>query len=432
MALPELAIDTPTLVVLGLVVFIVVAVAVFGAFTLRLRRSRLEPELAPPKSTKDSRAGQPKPSVAEPKRMAMSATGTSAFAPTVTPVVAPAAVDAHDVKEANPVLNLFSKGSLQELRPVLDPQYGVRYPDIENATKIEPRSIPALLEKLAAHGILQAKVSEKIMVCDICSSSNLSARYLCPTCKSINLVRQTSVEHVTCGYTGPQAEFRKKGDLVVCPKCDNEFRPNGPEARVKVGDIQYTCQDCGTSTREPGIFFHCANCEALIPSKGVAFRSLYSYTLERNSNIQSAVLLELASSMLKELGYQVQVPGTLTGRSGLKHKFDLVFSNGETGAVSVVGEPNISNERFLKEFFTSLFDSLPAFQVMIALPSASELARKLAMTNKTQIIEGGDMNTILRDLRTTIVSMKGSSTSPRKSAAVESMREPDRQEAPRP
>ncbi len=322
-------------------------------------------------------------------------------------------------KDGGSLLDFFSKGAIQELRPTSDEQYGVRYIEIENLTKVEPRNVPALLERLAARGVLLRRTYERKIVCEICNSKNLSPRYECTTCKSTNLERERVIEHVTCGHSGSDGEFGRRGDLLVCPHCDGEFRSSGPEANLKVSEIIYSCQDCGASTRQPGIYFHCAGCDAIVPSNGVAFANLYSYALARNGDLQSVVLLELISSMLKEMDYEVEIPGTLQGKSGILHKFGLVFSmNGQVGAVSVVQIGSATDDLGLRDIFTSVFDCSPSFHVLITIPNAGESVKKLATQQGTHVIEGGDVKGILRLFRSYAIGLRSSAQSRQRQTAT--------------
>jgi hypothetical protein len=328
------------------------------------------------------------------------------------------AVQVDSPKDGGSLLDFFSKGAIQELRPTPDAQFGVRYIEIENLTKVEPRNVPALLERLAARGVLMRRTYERMIVCEICNSRNLSPRYECTTCMSTNLERERVMEHVTCGHSGSDGEFVRRGDLLVCPHCDGEFRSSGPEVNLKVSEIIYSCQDCGASTRQPGIYFRCAGCGAIVPSNGVAFANLYSYALARNGDLQSVVLLELISSMLKEMDYEVDIPGTLRGKSGLSHKFGLVFSvAGQVGAVSVVQVGRSTDELTLRDIFTSAFDCSPSFHVLITIPNAGESVKKLAIQHKTHVIEGGDVKGILRLFRSYAIGLRSSAQSQQRQGA---------------
>jgi len=335
------------------------------------------------------------------------------------PVASPSGKGVESPKEGGSLLDFFSKGAIQELRPTSDAQYGVRYIEIENLTKVEPRNVPALLERLAARGVLLRRTYERKIVCEICNSKDLSPRYECTTCKSTNLERERVIEHVTCGHSGFDGEFGRRGDLLVCPHCDGDFRSSGPEVNLKVSEIIYSCQDCGARTRQPGIFFHCAGCDAIVPSNGVAFANLYSYALARDGDLQSVVLLELISSMLKEMDYEVQIPGTLQGKSGILHKFGLVFRvGGRVGAVSIVQIGGATDELGLRDIFTSVFDCSPSFHVLITIPNAGESVKKLANQHKTHVIEGGDVKGILRLFRSYAIGLRSSSQSNQRQMAA--------------
>lgn len=324
------------------------------------------------------------------------------------PDSAQAAAD-HGLEGAGSLLDFFAKGAIQELRPVRDEQYGARYIEIENLTKVEPRNVPALLERLAARGVLLKRTYERRIVCEVCSSSNLSPRYECTTCRSTNLEREKVIEHVTCGHSGPMGTFERRGNALSCPHCGVEFGSSGPEVNVRAAEIVYSCQDCGASTRQPGVYFHCGGCDATVPTNGVAFANLYSYALARKSDLQSVVLLELISSMLREMGYQVEIPGALKGRSGIVHDFGLAFGiSGQVGVVTILQTGGAENEQATRDTFTSVFDCSPCLHVAIAIPNAGESVRRLANEYDAHVVEGGDVKTILRLFRSYAIGLRSS------------------------
>lgn len=325
-----------------------------------------------------------------------------------------------DSQRGGSLLDFFSKGAIQELRPVRDAQYGVRYIEIENLTKVEPRNVPALLERLAARGVLLRRTYERRIVCEVCNSSDLSPRYECTTCRSNNLERERVIEHVSCGHSGPTGMFERRSDMLVCPHCGVEFGSSGPEVNPRAGEVVYSCQDCGASTRQPGVFFHCGGCGATVPTNGVAFANLYSYALARDSDLQSVVLLELISSMLREMGYDVQIPGTMKGRSGITQRFGLVFGiGGQVGVVTVVQAMEATSELELRETFVSAYDCTPCLHVMISIPNAGDSVKKLAAQYKAHVIEGGDVKGILRLFRSYAIGLRSTAQREKRQALAE-------------
>ena len=109
------------------------------------------------------------------------------------------------------------------------------------------------------------------------------------------------------------------------------------------------------------------------------------------------------------MGFEVEIPGTLQGRSGISQKFGLVFRlRSQTGLVTVVKTGDAMDELALRGVFTSVFDCSPSFHVVIAIPNAGESVRKLATQYKAHLIEGGDLKSILRLFRSYAIGIRSS------------------------
>jgi len=393
-------------------------------------------------------------------------------------------------KESKPILDLFTKGGLEELKPTRDSVLGVRYLDVEAVAKMDPRKVPGLLDSLAAHGDLKSRIQEQAMVCLVCNSTDLATRYLCPSCRSMDIHKQQVVEHISCGYVGAELDFPRVGGRMSCPNCKVEFRQGSPELKPKVNEVWFKCGNCSKLSRNPLIFISCRNCEAVVPSNGVTFMNLYAYSLgeyrtqppvrapEREAvpvpepaqftravqsaeftkpvqlaeptqifqsvqprpSVQipqpqpsispppreqplvaaikqeaavvkkeddgSAALLKSLSDMLMRKGYHVESPGTMVGRTGIKHKFDLVFNKDEAKGLINIVAPGAGGGQTLGEFIVSTYDSGATYVFLVTLSEIGKSTKEVLSSNGVRVIQGTDVRKVVGDLEVLVASVR--------------------------
>jgi hypothetical protein len=145
-------------------------------------------------------------------------------------------------------------------------------------------------------------------------------------------------------------------------------------------------------------------------TRDVNFMSLYSYELSKNIDIDSIVLIEPLRNKLKQLGYQIESPGTLLGKSGITHQFDIVCydQHNKIIALDVVYSNILVNESHLTKHFMATFDTRPSKSIMICVPKVTEVTEKLARQCNITLIEGTGMEDISEKLRKFILSLSTS------------------------
>ncbi|MBV9666515.1 MAG: hypothetical protein JO327_00135, partial [Nitrososphaeraceae archaeon] len=240
----------------------------------------------------------------------------------------------YSLRPVQQIINLLTK-EINELKPVFDLQYTCRYPSVERMSELKPHEVPGLLEHMTSYHILESHLHEKIIVCDRCSSPNLATRYLCPHCKSMSISKHRTIEHVSCSYISIEDEFliaknndnainegNSNNNNFICPRCKTKLHPNSPD--VKINEGWFFCNDCSQRSREPVVVYFCRECERMMFVGDVDFKNLYAYTLSKSVDMSKVILIEPIREILEQIGYQAESPGYITGKSGIKHRFDIV------------------------------------------------------------------------------------------------------------
>lgn len=305
--------------------------------------------------------------------------------------------------KAQLLISKFVSDDLNILYPKFDSKKGFRYPIIEDILG-DFSSTETFLERLFEGGILDRKLYDKIVKCPSCNSANVSIHYTCPHCKSFDIKKSALIEHIKCGYIDTEDHFQKENKLI-CPRCNKELvNPNIDYHRA---GVWCNCNQCTKSFDIPVPIHFCRECDENFTFDEAIYKNVYSYTLTpeaaKESNL-SFILTVPIIDFLEKLGYEVESPGFLTGKSGTRHMFDLTArSYGKktnTTAIDIVtSSDDIVSEQSVFSMFAKIFDTTPNRSCLVAIPKMSENGKKLASLYKIDLVEAKDQNSALEALK---------------------------------
>lgn len=300
------------------------------------------------------------------------------------------------------ILGKFLSGEIDKLTPIFDPKHGYTYPLVE-AVVGEPAATEDFLNRLHEIGILRREVIDKVISCHKCGSSSVSVRYCCPYCKSFNVKKSSLVEHIQCGYIDVEDRFRQK-DKLVCPRCHNELTK--PDVNYRKAGVWCACNDCSKNFDIPVTSHFCRECKNVFVFEDAIYRDVYSYTLNQDVIKEAGVGFVLVAPLrefMQSLGFNVESPGFLKGKSGASHMFDIAsWRGGTTRQVIVIdlatsGEGEVSEQAIIA-MFAKVYDVTPDRAILVAIPRMSENGRKLASLYKIELVEGRNQKEALKAL----------------------------------
>jgi hypothetical protein len=255
-----------------------------------------------------------------------------------------------------------------------------------------------LLEYLQKAGVLQKKSEGRLLGCPEHEGAvDLAPRVKCPYCASMQLRKGALFQHV-CGYMGAPELF-----VRGCPQCK---KGASPQTLKSVG-TWYECEACHKRSAQPNVFLYCKRYGHDFPL-GVAKlvdQAVYRLTPEAEAALRGR--LGVVVSLLRGLrgaGAEVEPSGKLTGESGVEHDFDLLIDSGgnkvpvdvkaaESGPVDVVA---------VLSTYAKALDTKASPTIMVALPEASEEAKKTASAYGMLLIEGADPKKIAEKILETV------------------------------
>jgi transcription elongation factor Elf1/ATP-dependent Clp protease adapter protein ClpS len=302
------------------------------------------------------------------------------------------------------LISKFSSGEIDALNPVFDPNLGIRYPLVDEVVG-DGANANDFLEKLFKGGVLKRKLYDKIIYCPSCNSSNVSIHYTCPHCKSFDIKKSALIEHIKCGYIDTEDKFTK-GNKLVCPKCNKELI--NPDIDHNRAGVWCSCNQCTKSFDIPVPSHFCRRCKEEFSFEEAVYKNVYSYNLSSEAKKAATIgwiMIGPIMELLENLGYTVESPGFLKGKSGTRHMFDLTAVSAEGNNTTVIDlstSDDVVSEQSVISMFAKIFDTNPDQACLVAIPKMNENGRNLASLYKIELIEAKDQNAAMEALKACI------------------------------
>ena len=304
------------------------------------------------------------------------------------------------------LISKFVSDELATLNPIYDQKQGFRYPIVDEIVG-DSSSTNEFLQKLFEGGVLERKLYDKIVYCPSCSSANISIHYTCPHCKSFDVKKSALIEHIKCGYIDTEDHFQKEGKLV-CPRCNKEL--TNPDLDYHKAGVWCTCNQCGKSFDIPVPAHFCRECHENFTFDEALYKDVYSYSLTSEAAKEATlgcILTVPIIEFLEDLGFEVESPGFLNGKSGTRHMFDLTaVSAGKKKNTTVIdfatSTDDVVSEHSVIAMFAKIFDATPDKACLVAIPQMSENGRKLASLYKIDLVEAKNQSMAIEALKDSV------------------------------
>jgi DNA-directed RNA polymerase subunit RPC12/RpoP len=295
--------------------------------------------------------------------------------------------------QARKVLDLLVRNPRMVITPEILPTDEIHYPQLDAVVGATSDG-EQLLSRMTSSGVLVSDMVDQVIQCPECSSRQVSTRYLCAKCFSVNIVRSFLYEHLKCGKVANDDVFRK-GDQLICPKCQSVLHNFGIEYRV-VG-AWYKCNECGESFNEPVHSHFCRPKHHQFNLERVRLFPIYQYRINRNAltEIRKEILLySEALTILEDAGFTVRAPFDIIGKNGEPQTFDIVvtlkgrWGAGKMIAVDIAGQGAPVAVDLIRAFAAKIRDARPAESYLIVVPGLTEEGKALAQKLKVNFVEG--------------------------------------------
>jgi len=293
-------------------------------------------------------------------------------------------------------------GRIVDIKPQFDfaTELGFVYPVAEGTLKVKGKEAVAIMESLAAKGILNKSFFDRLLRCRRCQSINLRPSTHCPKCGSGDIIRGRILEHFACKYVGVEDEFAAKG-RYVCPRCKLELRTLGDDYQSQ--GVLYKCRDCSEIFTVPLIKWRCLKCSSLATEDEISEVIIYSYSFDESKRNRLEFELRPKARLvefLRQYGYEVTENARVKGRSGAEHCIDILATRDDgvvihNIAIGIeIARDKIGLDRIL-DFDVKAYDSGIHDKIMIIIPGLGEEARKFASYQRIKVIEPKDLEIVL-------------------------------------
>jgi len=290
-------------------------------------------------------------------------------------------------------------GRLETLRPSIDREGGIVYRDAIDALGNDASQT---LDTLVRGGVLERTSESRILACPSHPDSlDLSPRLKCPSCNSM-LLRKGTLDQHNCGFMGAREVFS-----TSCPKCG---RPSPPQTLRLMGSW-YECDADKNRFASPNVYLFCRKFNHEFPVQDALLVDQASYKLTRAAakdlNERLGIVL-MTKWWLQVAGYDVKTPGTVKGVSGVQHSFDILLQKGENSVpvdIKMGSEGPIGVAEVLATYAKAL-DTKSSPSVLVAVPSASEDARRSVSSYGMLLVEGSDPRRISQGLVSAVQKFK--------------------------
>ena len=273
----------------------------------------------------------------------------------------------------------------------------VTYPDVTKL--IPPGSSAEVLDSLLAQGLLIKEYYTSEILCPSCGSSSLKDKYTCVSCHRSHIETGDMIEHYSCGNVDFEAKFDKDGRLL-CPKCRKELKVIGTDYR-RVGKL-FRCNDCGKASSIPRVAHVCQNCGTVSTPENAQLRILHEYRIngKKRKEIESiAGIYGPLVDFLEKEGFKIESPAFVEGKSGIEHPFDIAAEiSGNRTLLDIRTDKESVGEIEVLTFFAKTMDVAHWEAILIAVPRASESARRFSRQYSITLVEGHNMNEILASI----------------------------------
>jgi len=296
--------------------------------------------------------------------------------------------------EARKIAHFMLRSPRTPVSPEIVSTDEIRYPELEPVVGISASETLDLLKRLVEAKVVVADLVDKAPACPECGSHQVSTRYVCPKCFNYDIARSFLFEHLKCGKVASDDTFRK-GDQLICPKCQTILHNYGIEYRA-VG-AWYQCGNCKESFNLPSHSHFCRPRRHQFTMDRARLVPVYQYRLNPDAlaEIRREMLMYAdAVTMLEALGLTVLAPYELPGKSGQRQPFDMVatlkgrWGGSKTIAIDVVSSESGVSAEAVRNFVNKVRDAKPSESYLIAIPKLADEAKALAKSLRLTFVEG--------------------------------------------
>lgn len=286
------------------------------------------------------------------------------------------------------------------VEPSIGQEGKIHWEIVEKVISGSELNIRDLLEHMTEAGIFKRVPVRNFILCPLDERADVLPQLACPKCGKTELVKTSLLSHNLCGYIGERSKFEgAEAGGLICPKCKREIKNEGD---LRLVGIWFECMSCGARTNTPNVIFLCKEGHQF-KIADLILETVYAYEVPQDV-IKELRVKEVLAPTLKELlvslGFTVEQPGKVTGRSGASHTFDIYARKGdEDVSIEVAIDSKPIDTVPLVTYFAKVFDAGIKHPVMVAVPEINEQVSILSKTYNINVITSSDGTGVVDKIR---------------------------------
>lgn len=298
----------------------------------------------------------------------------------------------------------------ETLEPSFDLKQGYHYPEVEEVLECTSEESKRFLDSLVDEGVLSRDLYLVDIACPKCMGHNVATVYVCPSCGSMNLIKDNLVEHTRCGYIDLISRFNRTEGGFKCPNCGNIV----PLSEIRVIGGWYRCVQCNKSISTPKVTHFCRYCKKSFTLDEAVQVKIYRYrvherTLKRMTDRHR--LIRSIYDYLTDIGLSVEIEGKIKGPSGVEHPFNLLIrdSKGDRWTVDVIVSESPVSHVELIPLYAKMFDvrGLINKPILVVVPSLESAQLRLLKVYNIEVIEGQSVDDALAKVKEVLSKLLG-------------------------
>jgi hypothetical protein len=174
----------------------------------------------------------------------------------------------------------------------------------------------------------------------------------------------------------------------------------------------FHCNKCKKDFSIPKITHKCLRCSHSYTYDTTKLKTIFGYIFKEDfrdevvANCKSEVPIV---NLLKENGYLVESPGTIKGKSGIDHIFDIIAyrqSNEKNiFAITIASSFDKVDSEVIVSHFSKAFDANPSRSIIVAIPALNEEGNRLAELYGIEIVNGNTLKEVRKTFKERILSI---------------------------
>jgi len=257
-----------------------------------------------------------------------------------------------------------------------------------------------------------------LVVCPIHPEDlSITLRLYCPTCSSMDIERLELIEHKVCGYIAEKQEYGviSTADVRMCPNCKRQIKNFKTEIRLP-GNWNL-CHSCNKKFDDAVIKLRCRrfNHDFNIQEIKTVSVPLYKFKKSASDNKTALDLIPALKELFTNQGFTVDSMIAIKGKSGISHPINIYAQNKQnTVAVFIKSAKDEVPDAEINSVLVNVLDISPSLTILIGIPSISERAKAMAISNGISIVSGKEINEIVSQVTTILSENPFSKSSPMK------------------